>query len=305
MTPTATVGNNLVYAVGLTKYGPAGATGVVITNILPADLAYSGNNFPGSFVNNNGVLTFAVNSLAVGAGVSFNVTNTPLAAGTLTNTFIAVSAQLEASTNNVTNIVVSVGQPSADLGIALAATPNPVTAGDFVTLTLVAINNGPSLASATFVTNFLPQGLLLATNFASVGTVSSSNGMNIWNIGSLPAFANATLTLTAMATNAAGATVLDTVVVGSSVYDPIKLNNFASFKIVVNPAPTLSIVSSARANTFTWPVSATNYVLRGATNLTPPVVWVPITIAPTLVNGQHSVTVPTNSLHFFILTTPF
>jgi uncharacterized repeat protein (TIGR01451 family) len=298
------VGNPLVYTVGLTNYGPAGATGVVITDTLPSGLAYSGNNFSGPFVNNNGVLTFTINSLAVGAGVSFNVTNTPLVAATLTNAFLAVSDQLEASTNNATNIVVVVNQPGADLGISLAATPNPVTAGDFVTLTLVATNNGPSLASATFVTNYLPQGLLLTSNSASTGTVSSSSGTSIWNVGSLPAFTGATLTLTAMATNAAGDTVLDTVVVGSSVYDSVKLNNFASFKIVIDPAPSLSIVSGARAYTFTWPVSATNYVLQGATNLSPPVVWVLVTNAPTVVNGQYSVTVPTNSLHFYKLTTP-
>ena len=122
----------------------------------------------------------------------------------------------------------------------------------------------------------------------------------------MPAEANATLTLTVMATNANGATVLDTVVVGSPVYDPFKLNNFASFKIVINPAPTLSIVSSAQANTFTWPAAATNYQLQGATNLTPRVVWVKVTNpAPAIVNGQYSVTLPTNSLHFFKLTTPF
>ncbi len=111
----------------------------------------------------------------------------------------------------------------------------------------------------------------------------------------MPANASATLTLTAKATAAAGATVLDTVVVASSVYDPFKLNNFASFKIVINPAPTLSIVSGANANTFTWPASATNYVLQGATNLTAPVVWVTVTNpAPAIVNGQYSVTLPTN-----------
>jgi hypothetical protein len=100
--------------------------------------------------------------------------------------------------------------------------------------------------------------------------------------------------------------VTDIVLVGSPVYDPIKLNNFASFKIVINPAPTLGIASGARANTFTWPADATNFVLQGATNLTPPIVWVTVTNAVTTnASGQYSVTVPTNSLHFFKLTTPF
>ncbi len=87
---SATVSNNLIYTVGLTNYGPAAATGVVITNILPPGLTYLSNNFPGTVASNNGVLTFSTNALAVGAGLSFNVAVMPNAATTLTNTFIAI-----------------------------------------------------------------------------------------------------------------------------------------------------------------------------------------------------------------------
>ena len=46
--PAATVSNNLVYTVGLTNYGPAPATGVVITDVLPSGRGfYVSNNFPG------------------------------------------------------------------------------------------------------------------------------------------------------------------------------------------------------------------------------------------------------------------
>jgi hypothetical protein len=95
-------------------------------------------------------------------------------------------------------------------------------------------------------------------------------------------------------------------VVGSPVYDPFKLNNAASFKVDITPV-TLSIVPGARANTFTWPASAANYVLLGATNLTQPIIWVPVTNpAPSIVNGQYSISLPntTNGLHFFMLSTP-
>ena len=70
---SATVSNVLIYTVGLTNYGPAAATGVVITNILPPGLTYLSNNFPGTVASNNGVLTFSNSALAVGAGLSFNV----------------------------------------------------------------------------------------------------------------------------------------------------------------------------------------------------------------------------------------
>ena len=303
---SATVSNVLIYMVGLTNYGPAAATGVVISNILPPGLTYLSNNFLGTVASNNGVLTFSNSALAVGAGLSFNVAVVPNAATTLTNTFEAMDGQVESSTNNVTNIVTTVGVPSADLGVTLSAAPNPVMAGSSAAITVVVTNNGPSIASGTTVSNYLPAGLVPTGSSASMGTVTGSGGTNIWSVGNLPANASATLTLTAKATAAAGGTLLDTVAVASAVFDPLKLNNFASFKIVINPAPMLSISPGLNANTFTWPASATNYVLKGATNLTPPIVWVTVTNpAPTIVNGQNSVTLPTsNSLHFFILTTP-
>jgi uncharacterized delta-60 repeat protein/uncharacterized repeat protein (TIGR01451 family) len=301
----ATTGNNLVFAVTLTNYGPAAATGVNLTNIIPAGLTYLSNNFAGTVHTNNGILTFSTNGLAVGAGFAFNIYTLPTVQALVTNMFIAIADQLEASTNNATNVAVLVSAPSADLAISIvSAAPNPVVAGDFVTLTVVATNAGPSLASGTFVTNYLPAGLAYASSSASVGTVFGAGATNVWNIGTLAANSNATLLLTFRAVAAAGAIVTNNVEIESGVTDPFKDNDFDSFKIFINPAPTLSISSSAHANTFTWSTSATNFVLQGATNLTPPVVWVTVTNpAPTISGGQYSITLPTNSLHFFKLTT--
>ena len=301
---SATLGNTNVYTVALTNYGPAAATGVIITNILPSGLAYVSNSFSGTVISNNGVITFNVGALAVSNGISFNVTNLPSAETTVTNAFIAISDQIESSTNNATNVVTAIGAPSADLGVTMNAVPNPVAAGGYVTITLVVTNSVPSGASGTTVTNYLPAGLVLTGSSSSTGgAVTGSGGTNVWN-GSLPPNGSATLTLTAQATASAGATVLDSVEVASLVYDPFKLNDFASFKIVINPAPSLSIVPGLNANTFTWSATGPNFVLLGATNLTEPIVWVTVTNpAATLANGQYSVALPTNSpLHFFMLS---
>jgi uncharacterized repeat protein (TIGR01451 family) len=309
--PAATVSNNLVYTIGLTNYGPAPATGVVISDMLPAGLmAYVSNNFGGTMASNNGVLTFSTNSLAVGAGLSFNLALMPEAATTVTNMFLAVDGELEGSTNNFTNMITSVGQPSADLGVTLNAGPNPVVAGNYVTITLAVTNNGPSIAYQTVASNYLPAGLMLTASNVPAGTTLTNYGAtNVWTIGSLPPYTSVTLTLTAKATAAGGATVLDSAVVDSPVtYDPFKLNNYASFKIVIGSAPNIFISSSAqgRTNTFTWANAATNYVLLGATNLNPPVVWVKVTnVVPSIVGTNFSITLPnTNGLHFYILTTP-
>jgi len=301
---TATVSNVLTYAIGLTNYGPATATGVVVTNPLPSGLTYQSNTFSGAFTNNNGVLTFSVtNSLGVSNGISFNLFVTPTNNGTVTNTFTATANQLEPSTNYFTNVVTSVNAPSADMGVSLFGAPNPVLAGNFVTYTIVITNGGPSFAVGPTATNVLPAGMVLYTSSASTGAISNSGAVSTWNAGTLSAYSNVTLTIVAQATAANGATNLDTVNVGSSIFDPLKFNNFSSFKIVVNPAPSLSIASGSHNFTITWPATATNFVLQGATNLPPPGVWTTVTNVPAIVGGQYTITLPTNGYRFFILKT--
>ncbi len=61
----------------------------------------------------------------------------------------------------------------------------------------------------------------------------------------------------------------------------------------------------ASTGTLTWPGWAATYTLRSATNLTPPVIWNPVTPAPVLTNGQWRVTVPTGpGATYFRLQSP-
>jgi uncharacterized repeat protein (TIGR01451 family) len=310
---SATVSNVVIYTIGLTNYGPAAATSVVLTDLLPpSGMAYVSNNFAnnllGTMTSSNGVLTFsAANPLAVGAGLSFNIALMPETNISVTNTFAALDTQFQGSTNNITNLVTTVGEPNADVGVAVNASPNPVLAGNSVAITLVVTNNGPSIAYGTTVTNYLPAGLNLTSSSPSQGTVTNSAGMNIWSIGALPPNTSATNTLTAAVTVAGGTPLLDSAIVASTVYDPFKLNNFASFKIVTT-APALSILSGPRANTLFWDGAATNYVLLSTTNLALPLAnWVKATNAVSSnVNGQLFITLPatTDGPRFYILTTP-
>ena len=150
--------------------------------------------------------------------------------------------------------------------------------------------------------------MLLFTNSAPA-SVTNAGGTNYWYIGSLGATSNVTLMIVAQATAAAGATLLDTATVTSSVFDPYKLNNFTSYKVVVLPAPALSISNNPGAHDFliSWPSAATNYVLFGATNLPPSGStngWIQVTggITTNSAAGTDSVTI-TNGLRFFILKT--
>jgi hypothetical protein len=88
--------------------------------------------------------------------------------------------------------------------------------------------------------------------------------------------------------------------VSSSVYDPLKGNNFAAVKIEVDQ-PLLSISSVSQSYELTWSALATNFTLQGAVNLPPQGTWIAIPNPPVF-NGLYTFSLPgTDGYHFFRL----
>lgn len=61
---------------------------------------------------------------------------------------------------------------------------------------------------------------------------------------------------------------------------------------VVSVSPPLMLTVSGSNVILTWPGEATGFTLESTTNLTAPVTWTSVSLAPEVVNGQNSVTVP-------------
>lgn len=67
-------GNNIDYTLTVTNNGPSNATGVVVTDSLPAGVTFvSGTGSQGTVTNNNGVITATVGNLASGASATITV----------------------------------------------------------------------------------------------------------------------------------------------------------------------------------------------------------------------------------------
>jgi hypothetical protein len=74
---------------------------------------------------------------------------------------------------------------------------------------------------------------------------------------------------------------------------------------VLLPLPVLGLSMSANALAISWPGWATDWGLYGATNLTPPVAWTPVTSPVVSNSGQFKVTVTNDSpVRFFRLSSP-
>jgi hypothetical protein len=68
--------------------------------------------------------------------------------------------------------------------------------------------------------------------------------------------------------------------------------------------PRLSIAAPANGFTLTWLTNASGFRVFGATNLSPPVVWQPVTNSPVLQSNAWRVDVPGSTTRFFRLQTP-
>lgn len=302
-----TLNNTLTYTVNVTNYGPSVATNVIITDILPTGAAYVTNSC-NCASGTNGVLSYTASTLAVGSGVSFSFSVTPTALGFLTNIASAFANEPDPNSNNIQTNVMLVTPTSADMGVAISATPNPVLDGGMVTYTVIATDHGPSAATGVAVVDTLPHGFVPLTITPSQGSASNLTGVITWNVGNLGDLSNATMTVVA-GVNLPESTLpssanLDNVSVTSQVFDPAKLNNFASVKTQVDPAM-INVTPTASSYMLSWLPGQGNTALQGAVNLTGP--WVQVansSIVPQLIGGQtmNTFTLPgTNGYHYFRL----
>ena len=76
-------------------------------------------------------------------------------------------------------------------------------------------------------------------------------------------------------------------------------------RITVNAPPSISLLSVGNLVTLGWPASATGFVIQSATNLTPPIVWAPVTNQTQQVGGELTVIVDTSTgQRYFRLSSP-
>ena len=244
---TPNLGTNVVYTITLTNAGPDDATGVSMLDQLPPGLTFvSAAPSQGSYDAPSGVWT--VGSLADAAAATLAITATVTLPGDITNTAsVDTSDEFDPNTANNSGGVTVNGQ-SADIQIVKTVdNANPV-AGDTVTFTITATNNGPSNATAIEMTDALPTALAFVSANPSQGSYDSASG--IWTLGSLAAAgagATATLTIVATVEDYGGFTNTATVT-ASDQPDPNPANNSSSVVVAPIANADLAVVKSGPAS---------------------------------------------------------
>jgi uncharacterized repeat protein (TIGR01451 family) len=146
------LGGSLTYSIVVANSGPTSATGVVVTNLLPATASLvSVTPSQGTFTTNGNAVVCNMGTVASGATATISIVASPIAVGTMTNQTIVTRAEVDAYLPNNTAVVTTAVQ-----------TPT-ITIND---VTLYEGNSGTTNAVFTVTVSPVPA-LPVSVNFAT------------------------------------------------------------------------------------------------------------------------------------------
>jgi uncharacterized repeat protein (TIGR01451 family) len=223
--PTPNVGQNVTFTIGLSDLGPGNATGVAVTDLLPAGLTFvSDTASQGSYNSTTGVWT--VGSVNTGTpALTLQSTATGTTLGTKT-TLASITAEDQPDTNLNNNQATATVTPQQD-DLQITKTVNNPTpnVGQNVTFTITVTNAGPSTATNVIATDLLPAGLTFVSDTTTQGAYNPVTGL--WTIGTVGVLTTPITMNMVVTVSTAGVKVNSTSVTGDQ-YDGDPSNNQAT-----------------------------------------------------------------------------
>ena len=265
----------LQYAIDITNVGPNTASGITVTDSLPAgNVAFVNAAGSGWTCANAGqVVTCTRPSLLVGAAPTITISvRAPAESTMLTDTATVTSTSSDLNSNNNTAIVITDVLSAADLSVAVIDAPDPATTGGPLNYTVTATNAGPSQATNVAVTSMLPPGTAFVAASGINWTCNAIGQQVRCTTSTLPIGTAPAITITTTAPGTDG-TITETSTIASATTDPVPANDTASQDTVVNAPSDLALALTASPSpvpahaTLTYTLGVTNLGPRDATNL--------------------------------------
>ncbi len=153
------IGGNLTYTITVANAGPATATGVRVTNTLPAGVNFvSANSSQGSTTLNGGVVFADLGTVPGGANATVTIVVMPVTGGTLTNTAVVSRAEADPLPgNNSASVSTLVKTPAVSINDVSILEGNFGTTNAIFTVTLDT-----------------PAALLVSIDFATADSTANS-----------------------------------------------------------------------------------------------------------------------------------
>ena len=178
---TPAVSDNIVYTLTVTNNGPDSATGVVVTDALPADVSYVSDSSGGVDYDTGTDLWTIPGTIASLDTASIDITVTVDSGTTITNTASITSSDQEDLTtgNDSDSVIVYVG--ATDLSVTKTVDDITPASGGTITYTVTLTNLGPGDATGIEVTDALPTGVSHSSDSADQG--SYNQAQDKWTVG--------------------------------------------------------------------------------------------------------------------------
>ena len=242
------------WTIGVTNNGPNDSSGAVLTDVLPAGVAFQSASPGCAFAA--GTVTCTLGAIANGGNVSIAITVLPSSpytgASPLVNaaTVATVNEVDPVPGNNTGTFPSTPGQGVSDLAVVKTG-PASVLPGASIGWQIAITNAGPSAANGATFTDTLPAGVTgvsascgAPVGGAACGPVNVGTAAVTGTIATLPAGGGVTITIAATAP--ATGPLLNTVSVDvpPGVTDPVPSNNTSTTTTAV-PQPDLAIAKVA------------------------------------------------------------
>lgn len=264
------VGSSVIFTITVSNAGPSNATGVNVTDVLPAGYTYQSSSATTTNQYNSGSGIWNVGILNAGNSETLTITAQVNPSGPYTNTASVSGNQNDPVPGNNSSSVTPTPGSQADISSNKTVNNPTPNVGDTVIFTITVNNAGPSTAQTVTVTDNLPNGYQYVSHTVTTGTFNTGSG--IWNVGNMTNGQTHTLTLRAKVLAAGNYT--NTAVASSPTGDPSPGNNTSTSTPNPNPVADLSvnksisIASPSAGDTISFTITVLNNGPSNATGVT-------------------------------------
>jgi uncharacterized repeat protein (TIGR01451 family) len=246
------IGHELTYTITVTNNGVLPATGVTLTDTLPAEVNFVSAS--SGCTHANGTVTCGLGNLAKDTSATVTIKVTPTAVGKITNKATVKANEIDLDLSNNTATAETAVQPGPDLSVEKSDSPDPVQIGHELTYTIVVTNKGTPQATGVTLTDTLPA----EVNFVSASSgCTHANGTVTCDLGNLAKDTSATVTI--KVTPTAVGKITNKATVKANEIDPDPGNNMATAETTVQAPPPPPL---GKADLYVYKGDYSPYVVR-------------------------------------------